>query len=127
MRALLERHGDGKQAVAGIDVMQFLVGMAALDPCTVHAGPWNVERTHYIFRAYDANQSGQLEFSEFVDMVRKAGRFPCCLVNLWFVYNCIVVPGPPHAPWPQRRLELRTFRARFFFFLSLEYNQNQSK
>jgi Ca2+-binding EF-hand superfamily protein len=99
VRALFERNGDSKQK--GLDVTQYLVGMAALDPCTVHAGPWNVERSHYIFRAYDANQTGLLEFSEFTDMVQPDSALHH-FVNL-DVLTC--VPGSSHAPRSQRKLE----------------------
>jgi hypothetical protein len=67
VRAILARNGCAGE---GLSLPAYLGAMAALDPNTVHAGAWNVERSQYIFRAYDANNSGLLEFSEFVDMVR---------------------------------------------------------
>ncbi len=64
LRALL--HEDG----ATIGEVDFVLGMAALDNNTNHAGLWNLERSRFIFRTYDTNSSGLLEFDEFCDMVR---------------------------------------------------------
>lgn len=49
----------------GIDIDEFLVGVAAMEPDTAHAGSWNEQRSRLIFRLYDQNADGILDLTEF--------------------------------------------------------------
>ena len=42
-----------------------LVGLAAMEPCTPHGGTPAEMRCRYIFRYYDSDGDGLLEFNEF--------------------------------------------------------------
>ncbi|XP_022255109.1 uncharacterized protein LOC106470767 isoform X2 [Limulus polyphemus] len=42
-----------------------VLGLAAMEPCTQHGGPPAEVRCRYIFRFYDANNDGRMEYSEF--------------------------------------------------------------
>ncbi|XP_033099531.1 serine/threonine-protein phosphatase BSL1 homolog [Anneissia japonica] len=48
---------------------EFLLGVAAMQPDTAHGGVPAEIRCRYIFRFYDANRDGFLEYSEFESMV----------------------------------------------------------
>jgi hypothetical protein len=47
----------------------FVVAVAATAPSTQHGGPCGEARCRYIFRFYDSNSDGVLEFPEFISMV----------------------------------------------------------
>lgn len=42
-----------------------LLGLAAMEPATQHGGTPAEMRCRYIFRFYDSNNDGMLEFNEF--------------------------------------------------------------
>ncbi|CAG0920710.1 unnamed protein product [Notodromas monacha] len=52
----------------------FVVAVAATAPSAQHGGPCGEARCRYIFRYYDANEDGFLEFSEFKSMVTDIHR-----------------------------------------------------
>lgn len=49
---------------------EFISGLAACEPFTPHGDTCGEIRCRYIFRYYDRNHDGKLEFEEFVNMVR---------------------------------------------------------
>ncbi|XP_025091130.1 uncharacterized protein LOC112562232 isoform X2 [Pomacea canaliculata] len=49
---------------------EVLIGLATLEPCTQHGGAPAELRCRYMFRYYDANHDGYLQFEEFKNMVR---------------------------------------------------------
>lgn len=44
---------------------QLLLGLAAMEPTTQHGGAPAEQRCRYIFRYYDQDQDGYLQFEEF--------------------------------------------------------------
>lgn len=64
---------DSAQHCRAFDVHQkhvltfrdYLLGLAAMEPCTQHGGAPAELRCRYIFRYYDENGDSQLEMSEF--------------------------------------------------------------
>ncbi|XP_076452575.1 uncharacterized protein LOC143288159 [Babylonia areolata] len=49
---------------------EVLLGLATLEPCTQHGGMPAEMRCRYMFRYYDVNSDGFLQFEEFKNMVR---------------------------------------------------------
>ncbi|XP_074641598.1 uncharacterized protein LOC141899287 isoform X2 [Tubulanus polymorphus] len=53
----------------------FLYGLSAMEPCTQHGGTPAEMRCRYIFRYYDVNGDGLLDFSEFRSLVSDIRKF----------------------------------------------------
>ncbi len=60
----LSRAFDAKKQ-GFLSAKDFLLGIAAMQPCTPHGGIPAEMRCRYIFRFYDVNSDGVLEFTEF--------------------------------------------------------------
>jgi len=60
----------------------YLLGLAAMEPCTQHGGTPAELRCRYIYRYYDQNGDSQLEMSEF-----RYTFFSHCLTNV--PYMCV--------------------------------------
>lgn len=54
---------------SALSFRDFVVAVAATAPSTQHGGPCGEARCRYIFRFYDSNSDGVLEFPEFISMV----------------------------------------------------------
>ncbi|XP_072031305.1 uncharacterized protein [Amphiura filiformis] len=57
-----------------LSAKDFLLGMAAMQPCTPHGGIPAEMRCRYIFRYYDVNNDGLMEFTEFKALVADIRR-----------------------------------------------------
>ncbi|XP_043197114.1 uncharacterized protein LOC122367774 isoform X2 [Amphibalanus amphitrite] len=69
------------QSRGALTYRDLLFGLAALEPCTQHGGPPAEIRCRYIFRYYDKDNDGRLEFSEFRQIVSDIRRFKGQSVN----------------------------------------------
>lgn len=57
-----------------LDYRAFLLGLAATDPSSAGGGPtsqaWAEQRAQYVFRLYDVNQDGSMDFEELKVIIR---------------------------------------------------------
>lgn len=58
----------------GITFRDLTCGLAVIEPGTQHGGPQAEIRCRYIFRYFDKNNDGRLDFSEFRNMVASIRR-----------------------------------------------------
>jgi diadenosine tetraphosphatase ApaH/serine/threonine PP2A family protein phosphatase/Ca2+-binding EF-hand superfamily protein len=64
-----DEDGDGR-----VDFHEFLLGSVAMEDGTYHGGIWGEKRSRYIFRTYDLNSDGYLDYGELLHVVRHIRR-----------------------------------------------------
>lgn len=64
-----DRAGDGT-----VNTTEFMLGVVAMDNQTYHGGHWAEQRSQYIFRTYDLNGDGFLDYGEMLHLVRHLRR-----------------------------------------------------